>query len=847
MPQDDLGLVRNDIVSVERTSGTGQPGSVDTYTITMRSGATFTFTITNGTNGGTGGVEVHEFTSVMDFLDWTITADLDKIISVSFFDGDMNSMMCYLDGGGSTSKLYNIMANGTLHELTSLSSGEKLVAFYKLDESTQIDTALNENSVNPVQNKAIVAGLKKYIGSSGVFVYNNPSAPYNDYDTFPLNKIISVLNNVGVSHAPTDFQGNIITFDNTTGESSVIVQLGISTNGNVVSRTKFGNDSWSQWNYLNEAKYVKKGNQNLYNNPSAPYDDCDTFPVNEIVSILNVSGMAHAPAHFQGTMFTIAGSGSVISQIGVDVNGAIHTRNKFGEGAWSSWLSPVYENSEKFVEALKELETQNFSLVDLRRGHPWVSAAATATNVSKFGIALANGYYVVDQSFVAGDEIDIYVKCDKKLAFYIASDYAYSFEIDPTNGKFERHTIKFASEKTPLLMIGNTTETVHIEMYVVNSGIPLNPRLDLGEDKIDANAQKLIQISNPTLARDGGVWLCTGDYPSWYSAGSGWKGLRVDVSQYKKIAIYGANTPGTFAAFTTSNNRKISNLNNSDKVYDVPANAKWLLISGSDGTIPRVFNFDYVTLGVSVENEDNEYEHIYGVGNFDFIVRGTSSKDISQYCSMAMFPKMAVIGDSYSSGLVYDENGGIGADYQLSWLTMMARRNGATGTCYSYGGASTHSWLENQDHGLPAMLADTPKNLYFIMLGINDSSTVTLGTIADATDDYNNNPDTYYGNYARIIRNIQVHAPNSKIILICPPMTGGGYTQAIKDLAAKYGLPYITTSDEYFSSQYYILKYGHPVASSYAGMSMIYEKEACKAILNNPTYFNDYVCDGPLS
>lgn len=46
----DLGLANNEIVSVQRTSGNGAPGTTDTWTITLRGGQTFSFTITNGSD-----------------------------------------------------------------------------------------------------------------------------------------------------------------------------------------------------------------------------------------------------------------------------------------------------------------------------------------------------------------------------------------------------------------------------------------------------------------------------------------------------------------------------------------------------------------------------------------------------------------------------------------------------------------------------------------------------------------------------------------------------------------------------------------------------------------------------
>lgn len=50
-PQGEKGDTGNGIVSVDRTSGTGAPGTTDTYTITYTSGGTATFTVTHGTDG----------------------------------------------------------------------------------------------------------------------------------------------------------------------------------------------------------------------------------------------------------------------------------------------------------------------------------------------------------------------------------------------------------------------------------------------------------------------------------------------------------------------------------------------------------------------------------------------------------------------------------------------------------------------------------------------------------------------------------------------------------------------------------------------------------------------------
>ena len=56
-PKGDTGDTGNGIASVDRTSGTGAPGTTDTYTITYTDATTDTFTVYNGANGeGAGSV-----------------------------------------------------------------------------------------------------------------------------------------------------------------------------------------------------------------------------------------------------------------------------------------------------------------------------------------------------------------------------------------------------------------------------------------------------------------------------------------------------------------------------------------------------------------------------------------------------------------------------------------------------------------------------------------------------------------------------------------------------------------------------------------------------------------------
>ena len=185
----------------------------------------------------------------------------------------------------------------------------------------------------------------------------------------------------------------------------------------------------------------------------------------------------------------------------------------------------------------------------------------------------------------------------------------------------------------------------------------------------------------------------------------------------------------------------------------------------------------------------------------------------------------------------------------------MARTNGIECTNYSKGGLSTRTWLTSS-YGLTKLLSDEAKNLYWLALGINDYYGLGddyLGTIDDIKDDYNDNPDTFYGNYGKIIAQIKNHAPNAKLIIITTPWvdktramttTQKNYNTAIKEIAEKFEICFIDQNDDNFIGSDLYAKYfvwGHPQAISYAGMAKALERLFNKAVTNYVDYFMSYV------
>lgn len=151
------------------------------------------------------------------------------------------------------------------------------------------------------------------------------------------------------------------------------------------------------------------------------------------------------------------------------------------------------------------------------------------------------------------------------------------------------------------------------------------------------------------------------------------------------------------------------------------------------------------------------------------------------------------------------------------------------------------------------MLAEKPQELYLCALGINDEislGTSYLGRIEDITnyESYSDYPDTFYGNYGKIIEQIKAHAPKSKIVLMSMAYlynaTEDSFTAAIKNIADYYNIPFINIKDDAFYAKNSIYKtgqsYNHPTAPLYAGMAKANERLFCRCAVSYYDYFKDF-------
>lgn len=210
------------------------------------------------------------------------------------------------------------------------------------------------------------------------------------------------------------------------------------------------------------------------------------------------------------------------------------------------------------------------------------------------------------------------------------------------------------------------------------------------------------------------------------------------------------------------------------------------------------------------------------------------------------YKTFGVIGDSYSSGETYYNNE-FHDNYYCSWGQILARKLGNKCINFSAGGLTTRTWLTNP-HGLALLNSSPACDLYWCALGINDTNVIGksyLGTIADIKENPENNADTFYGNYGKIISAILTKNPNATIILTNIVLVNDEYnvfSNAIKEIAEHFGIMFIDTHSGFFTSEKFTstMVSGHPTNQTYTGMANAYDRLFSDNYMNYHTYLYDH-------
>lgn len=214
-----------------------------------------------------------------------------------------------------------------------------------------------------------------------------------------------------------------------------------------------------------------------------------------------------------------------------------------------------------------------------------------------------------------------------------------------------------------------------------------------------------------------------------------------------------------------------------------------------------------------------------------------------------VFDTVGVIGDSLASGeCAYKDNGNTRYIdlYDKSWGQFMARDSGNTYYNFSKGGLTTRSWFTTEQ-GYPTASDGNHKcKAYIIGLGVNDQTLGSdyVGTSADINlNDYTQNADTFYGNYAKIIQTMKLQQPKAKFFLFTVPNSSTNYDNintAIRYMATIFDNVYVidlrTNYINFYQGDVFIrnnLRSGHYNAIAYEYMAKMIEQWISQYIYDN--------------
>lgn len=225
---------------------------------------------------------------------------------------------------------------------------------------------------------------------------------------------------------------------------------------------------------------------------------------------------------------------------------------------------------------------------------------------------------------------------------------------------------------------------------------------------------------------------------------------------------------------------------------------------------------------------------------------------------ISQFLKIGACGGSLCTGASYyqDSNGELhgidNADY--SWIQLWGRKHGVSAFNFSQGGMSTKTWLSQANGLQKAQIADNKCKAYFLLFGgndIRDYGEANLGSIADVNvGNETSNPETYFGNYSKIIANLKnIGGQKTKIFAFTYATNFNSnelistFNQATKDVCALYDDVFVidlendsVINGEEITQEKYN---GHFSAHGYKLIADRLEYLIDKFVADNPSYFKD--------
>lgn len=349
---------------------------------------------------------------------------------------------------------------------------------------------------------------------------------------------------------------------------------------------------------------------------------------------------------------------------------------------------------------------------------------------------------------------------------------------------------------------------------------------------------------------------------------SGYKGNKL---QYKGRSVY--STTVAIIAFYKQDKTYISGICQVTSLSDIveatiPDNAYYVRVcsqkDGIDNFALSVIMKVKTIVGINTENlqqltTETGDGSAFDKNNDKTIHFGLLNPVLETVGLSSILHDVGFIGDSLTAGeiaykIVGNDNWKYRDKYEYSWGQRLLDRIAGKCTIYAVGGLSTRSWwnkyIVNGVDGWSVdggnTFASHKHSAYFIALGTNDSHIPM--DVGDATtdidySDYNQNADTFIGNYAKIIQKIREGNQRTPIFCVIYPnaVMSRMYDDAIKEMATLFSGVFIV---DLYTALYnsgavfnYYVNGGHFTTPGYQWVSWCVGCIVDGLIRNNLDYF----------
>ena len=600
------------------------------------------------------------------------------------------------------------------------------------------------------------------------------------------------------------------------------------------------------------------GNSVLADPSSAPYDDLNTLPVNQVTTYgTDITSIKNVPQNLVtnngATIVTYSCSSNSTSgaiQVLVTNTGQRAWRACRGNsGSWGDWQTQTFTVQQVFDGATCNAPYNDLNTLPVNSRVVYGSGINHLANIPSELAKSNDGAMQVITEGVNGDKPG-----SLQTIHLPKTGKTYQRIVWGGDGIWQQwHSYADGEAYLPGKMVTATTGAPYDDLntFPMNQTITITKNLETIKNIPPLNGASGLTVRSFSWGTDynGGVQIAIDNNNVMYHRiawGNKW-------GAWHSSADGEAYLPGRMVTTTTGApyddlntfpmNQTITITKNLETIKNIPP------LNGASGLTVRSFSWgtDYNGgVQIAIDNNNVMYHRI-AWGNKWGAWRTEQNDDTNSneiLPSLALFQKVAVIGDSYASGeLAFDGN--YVDHYPISWLQIMARKDGFTGTNFSGGGMSTRSFLTNK---LPVLQNADPQDLYILALGINDAGMENyLGTPADMES----GADTFYGNYGKIIKAIQAKAPQAKMVISTIAQDNSianAYNDAIQQIASHFSIPVIVQNDDpLFKSSFYSrhMQGNHPTGPVYAAMAMAFERLIGQSMIDHLDYWMTYYKDEP--